>query len=124
MAYLRWSGSDWYVYASCNGRLQVISRFADESSNYDIETVKAFLSGDRVLADIPGWRETARSERRELLWAMREYVAAEGNGEDIESIGHNPLDPNLRKILRDSIPNDRDSTAFRAKLPPDTDGER
>lgn len=101
MAYLRWSFSDWYVYASVGGGLSITPRESlvdDDHGEYqdgfrDSE-VRDLLSGQRLMQTIPGWRRASTESKRELLWALREYLADE-NGENLYEPFHN-----MRQMMR------------------------
>ena len=119
MAYLRWSGSDWYVFAHVEGGLAVwccrMPDGIDALPRYSIEEVRALLSGEARLDGIPGWRQCSSVSRSELLWAMREYIGDE-TGENINSISDEPDDKSLRLNLREYSEKDRDYTPWRTWL--------
>ncbi len=119
MAYLRWSGSDWYVFAHVDGGLAVWSCFAHEEDEdrlptYPVTTIREFLTADRQLDEIPGWRRASYLSRMELVFAMREFLGDE-RGEDVGQIGDGPNEPSLRVKLRESIEDDRDHDAWKAE---------
>ena len=77
MAYLRWSGSDWYVYAHHGGGLMIHYAGQDGSTHLNDMEVRALLTGEQPLANIGGWKRAAVCSRQELLWTLREYLADE-----------------------------------------------
>lgn len=107
MSYLRWSGSDWYVFAHTNGGLAVWFCGEDDLPVYENEEIKDFLSGERHLDTIPGWRRASIVSRQELLWTMRDYIADE-NGENMYLIGDEEMEPTLRVRMREWRDKDRD----------------
>ncbi len=90
MSYLRCSYSDWYVYRGDVGLCIILKDallHSEDKGTYSclsLSEVKNVLSGETKLETIIGWGETSIISRRELLWALREYVAME-EGEDLEA---------------------------------------
>jgi hypothetical protein len=107
MAYLRWSGSDWYVFAHTNGGLAVYFCGEEDLPIYSTEQIKAFLAGEDHLDLIPGWRRASVVSRQELLWTMRDYLADE-NGENMYLIGDEEMKPTLRVQMREWREKDKD----------------
>jgi len=97
MAYLRWNGSDWYVFAHASeGGLAVWTRFgprpdlgdaAEDRGRtpvYQLNEVEDFVTGKRPMGQIPGWLQTSLGERERLLLAMHEYLVEERQPEVLE----------------------------------------
>lgn len=118
MAYLRWSGSDWYVFAHTDGGLAVWCVGAEDGQlpRYSNREVVDLLAGRTRLETIPGWRRCSSVSRAELLWTLREFIADEC-GENMDQIGDDPSEPTLRVRLRESIQKDRDDKIWRAHDP-------
>ncbi len=81
MSYLRWSFSDWYVFAHTGGGLAVWSRFSSDQPTYTNGDIVDLLTAVTPMSTIPGWGMTSMSERLALILAMREFLAEEADEE-------------------------------------------
>lgn len=130
MAYLRWNGSDWYVFAHASeDGLAIWTRFGERpdlgdsaegrerTPVYPAGQVEDFLIGVTPMSEIPGWLQTSQGERERLILAMHEYLVEENQPQVLEE--------NLirRMVHRESTPSTLQAVwnAIQEALEPDED---